>query len=69
MTKKEFYICDICRSSFTTQKDAEKCEKAHTYPQKIAWYKFIKNLKYPLYIKVDMDNGDMKKYELVEDDE
>lgn len=62
MTKKEVFICDICGTNYSKEKQALDCEKTHYKCTEIIKAKYEPNCYYPDEIKVKFSNNISGRY-------
>lgn len=66
MLVREMYVCGVCGSAFTNQREAERCENSHTgLANNILVQEFHKDYEYPLYLTVVTDDGGEVRYKYI----
>ena len=71
MRKLTRYICEKCRAEYFNEEDAIACESEHIAPLELDMKHIhyrnrldYSNFKYPLRLRVKMENGDVVLYYL-----
>jgi hypothetical protein len=66
MTEKKLYICDKCKTPYSSEKECKACEAGHVPAKRVRDQKYVAiandHTGYPTYVSLVMENGMIVRY-------
>jgi hypothetical protein len=67
MIIKTKYICEKCNTEYDTESECAECENSHADVESYANAVYDKGRKYPIFIRIDADDGHRVAYSFLTD--
>lgn len=72
MTEIKKYVCDLCKTEYSTEEKCRKCEERHKTPVKIKGYVHendcatYETVNFPMYVGIEFQDGEVATYRIAE---